>query len=59
MANRTAPLLQLYHERKCLSKLGITQDVSEISAWEAQAYVTIENKINELEQKETKRGSRR
>jgi len=60
--NETAPLLQLYLERKVYAELGYRFDPDDTPVWEAKAYSIIDNEISKLKQKDMekqKSGSRR
>ena len=44
--NRTAPLVNLYQERKMLATLGYTFNADELTDWEVKVFTIIESEIN-------------
>ena len=58
-ANATSPLVALYFARKSMAKLGYKTSFDELDEEDAEIFLAIENKINKIKERETKRGARR
>ncbi len=55
MVTSAAPIIRLYHERKIMKKLGITQNYEDVEGWEISAYSIIEDEISKIEELERKK----
>lgn len=56
MNQNLSPVVAQYFAQKALSELGYRFDPDLLEDWEAEAFMVISNKLNDLREKEMKRG---